>query len=54
MDIELQSLITTTQIIVTLQLFAYETLSLKPINLHLPEFPILRFNHELAENQVHQ
>ena len=42
------------KLIVMLQLFAYETLGLKATNLHLPEFLTLRFNYELAENQVHQ
>ena len=42
------------KLIVMLQLFAYETLDLKATNLHLPEFLTLRFDYELAENQVHQ
>ena len=37
-----------------LQLFVYETLGLKAKSLHLPEFLTLRFNYELAENQIHQ
>ena len=41
-------------LIVMLQLFAYETFGLNPTNPHLPEFLTFRFNHELAENQVHQ
>ena len=37
-----------------LHVFAYETLGLKANNLHLPEFLTLRFNYELAENQIYQ
>ena len=41
-------------LIVMLQLFTYETFGLKLTNPHLPESLTLTFNHELAENQVHQ
>ena len=42
------------KLIVILQLFAYETLGLKPTNLHLPQFLTLNFYHELVENQENQ
>ena len=41
-------------LIVMLQSFTHETFGLKPTNPHLPESLTLTFNHELAENRVHQ